>query len=267
MLGRMSAPDPTPTALLAVARLAAAAAGDHARLNAARRREATLVTRHDVKHKLDVECQEIAVATILKAFPGHAVLGEETAGAETPPPAGPQWIVDPIDGTVNFFHGLPLWCCSVAVRVDGVMAAGVVRAPELGLCFEAARDAPARCNGELIGVSATRRLDRAVVHTGCDRKEGPARAFRFLECLASRVQRPRLLGAAALDVCFVAAGRADAYFEHGIYLWDIAAAGLILECAGGRIEVLKAHGGYRLAVLASNGALHASLRRLLRQAL
>ncbi|MDD5705678.1 MAG: inositol monophosphatase [Kiritimatiellae bacterium] len=254
----------TPTALLAVARLAATAAGNHARLNSDRRHDANSVARHDIKHKLDVECQEIATQTILRAFPGHAVLGEETAGSETQPPAsGVEWIIDPIDGTVNFFHGLPIWCCSVAARLDGTMQAGVVFAPEIGLVFEAASDSPARCNGELIHVSETDDLERAIVHTGCDKNENPARSFRFFQCIAGCVQRPRLFGSAALDICFVAAGKADAYFEHGIYLWDIAAAGLILERAGGCCETLKAHKGYRMAALASNGLLHGALRERL----
>jgi myo-inositol-1(or 4)-monophosphatase len=258
----MSANTPirTPTALLAVARLAACAAGDHARLNLARRHDTNSLDRHDVKHKLDVECQQVATETILRAFPGDDVLGEETAGAESPPPAGAEWIIDPIDGTVNFFHGLPLWCCSVAVRVNGVMTAGAVYAPELGYCFEAACDAPARCNGAPIGVSATARLDHATVHTGCDKHVDPARVFCFFSSIAEVAQRPRLLGSAALDICLVACGKADAYFENGIYLWDMAAAGLILERAGGRCETLKERGGYRRAVLATNGALHAPLR-------
>ncbi len=253
-------PTRTPTELLAVARLAACAAGDHARLNLGRRHETDSIDRHDVKHKLDVECQQVATATILRAFPGDKVLGEEGVGAATPPPAGAEWIVDPIDGTVNFFHGLPLWCCSVAVRVNGVMTAGVVYAPEPGYCFEASCDLPARCNGALIGVSATTRLDHATIHTGCDKHADPLRSLRFFSAIAEVAQRPRLLGSAALDICLVACGKADAYFENGIYLWDMAAAGLILERAGGRCETLKERGGYRRAVLASNGLLHARLR-------
>jgi myo-inositol-1(or 4)-monophosphatase len=112
-------------------------------------------------------------------------------------------------------------------------------------------------------VSQTGRADRATVHTGSDRSEDPSRAFRFFNRLAAAVQRPRILGSAALDICFVAAGRADAYFEHGIFVWDVAAAGLILERAGGVCEVLKDHGAFRMAVLASNGRLQAPLRAML----
>ncbi len=256
-------PSVTSTVLLAVARLAATRAGEHAAANLHRRGDAALVARHDVKHKLDVECQEVATATILSAFADHAVLGEESVEQYVAPAGGVEWVLDPIDGTINFFHGLPLWCCSVAARVDGRVVAGVVYAPELRLCFEATWDGPAICNGEVLQVSATDDLTRATVHTGSDKSESPARAFRFFTALGLAVQRPRILGSAALDLCFVAAGRADGYFEHGIYLWDMAAAGLIIERAGGTCEVLKAHGGYRLAVLATNGRLHAPLKALL----
>ena len=252
-----------PEALLKVARLAATRAGDHALGNVRRRGEVNVISRHDVKHILDVECQAVATETILAACPGDAILGEETAGEERPAPGGAEWIIDPIDGTVNFFHGLPHWCCSVAVRRGGVMQAGVVCAPELGLVFEAAADGPACCNGRPIRCSALADPSHALVLTGSDKAEDPARSFRFFAALARLVQRPRVLGAAALDICLVARGAADGYFEHGIYLWDIAAASLILERAGGTCEILARHGGYRLAFLASNGHLHAAFKTCL----
>ena len=252
-----------PEALLHVARLAATRAGNHALGNVRRRGEVNAISRHDVKHILDVECQAVATATILAACPGDAILGEETAGEERPAPGNAEWIIDPIDGTVNFFHGLPHWCCSVAVRRGGVMQAGVVYAPELGLVFEATVDGPACCNGRPIRCSVLADPSHALVLTGSDKAEDPARAFRFFAALARLVQRPRVLGAAALDICLVARGAADGYFEHGIYLWDIAAASLILARAGGADEVLRMHGRYRLAFLASNGHLHAALKTCL----
>jgi myo-inositol-1(or 4)-monophosphatase len=258
---------PSPTALLAVARLAAIRAGDHARHSHGRRDEVNALSRHDVKHKLDVECQQIATATIEAAFSGQTILGEETAGDEYPAPPGVEWIIDPIDGTVNYFHGLPYWCCSIAARTDGVLQAGVVYAPEMQLCFEAAIDGPALCNSRPIQCSSRTHLPHALVNTGTDKSEDPSRSFRFFNALATRVQRPRIMGAAALDICLVAQGASDGYFEHGVYLWDIAAASLILTRAGGTSEVLRAHGRYRLAYLASNGHLHGALRDALMQAM
>ncbi len=262
-----SGADPTPDALLAAALLAARRAGLHALSCGARRREANLVARHDVKLKLDVECQELATGTLLSCFPGHAVLGEEddpsapsTARTDSPY----EWIVDPIDGTVNFFHGNPYWCCSVAVRREGEVLAGCVFAPAMDLLFEAAVGRPALRNGAPIRVSDIDRLDRANVHTGADKDAAiSSEPFRFFGRIARLAQRPRIFGAAALDICMVAAGAAEAFFEPGIFLWDIAAADLILRQAGGRGSVMRRRKGHHMAYLASNGLVHAALEAAL----
>lgn len=168
--------------LLPCAMEAAMAAGQHARRNWRRRTEAISLSPHDVKLKLDIECQERATATIRRRFPKHAVLGEET------PSAGPSghasrwlWIIDPIDGTVNFSHGLPLWCCSVAVRRAGATIAGAVYAPLLGELYAAGPDSPATLNGVRIKVSDVSSVERALVLTGLDKKAQPGKkALRFL---------------------------------------------------------------------------------------
>jgi myo-inositol-1(or 4)-monophosphatase len=250
---------PAPSTLLDVARQAARQAGEHVLSQVNRRSDTDHVLRHDIKHKLDREAQEIASATILAACPGHAILGEETAGDELPPSVV-RWVIDPIDGTINFTHGLPLWCCSIAAQINSETVAGVVFAPELGLLYEATTDQPARCNGAPLHVSTINRLDQALVHTGADKDEHGLASFRFLNRIAEVAQRPRLTGSAALDVCWVAAGRTDAYFEPGVYLWDVAAAGLILARAGGCGEVLRAYAGYKMGYLATNGHLHKPLR-------
>lgn len=253
---------PPPASLLDLARRAACAAGDHVLASLSRRADTDLVSRHDIKHKLDREAQEIATATIQGARPDDAILGEETADCPLPKTAV-RWVIDPIDGTINFTHGLPLWCCSVAAQVGGRSVAGVVYAPEMRLRFEAMADGPAICNGCALRVSTTERLDLALVHTGADKSDPSAESFRFLNRVASVAQRPRVMGSAALDICWVAAGSTDAYFESGVYDWDVAAAGLILERAGGTTEVLRRYDGYKLAFLATNGHLHASLRAAL----
>jgi len=170
------------------------------------------------------------------------------------------WVIDPIDGTVNFFHGSPWWCCSVAAQVGGRSVAGAVFAPELGWLFEATADGPALWNGRPLRVSDVARTDLAMIHTGADKADLGEHSFRFLRAVAAMAQRARITGAAAIDICLVAAGRADAFFESGIYLWDMAAAGLLVERAGGACEILRAYDGYRMAVLASNGRLHAPIR-------
>ena len=255
---------PAPAALLAVARLAASRAGDHARRNQSRSGDVNSITQQDVKHKLDIECEEIVKGVIRTCRPADHILAEESAEGEAAvPPGAVQWVVDPIDGTVNFFHGMPMWCCSVAAMVDGVSQAGVVYAPALGMLFEATGDGPALCNGDPIAVSRTARLEHAMLNTGSGRQSGTDQGYRILHAIIDTVQRPRIMGAAALDLCLVASGRSDAYFEFGVYIWDVAAGGLILERAGGRCEVIKRYGDHKMAVLGSNGLLHAGLRERL----
>ena len=271
----MSEKDTTlsPLSLLAVAKLAAQRAAHHALSQRERRGEAKMVARHDVKLVLDVECQDIATKVILQSFPGHHVLGEEDEESKILNPKSKtdyEWIIDPIDGTVNFFHGNPYWCCSVAVRRGSEVLAGCVCAPEMNLVFEATCDSPALRNGIPIRVSATSRLDRANVHTGADKatmqKHGEGtmtlQPFRFFSAIALAAQRPRIFGAAALDICLVAAGSADAFFEPGLYIWDTAAADLILRQAGGTSALLRHHSPIRFAYLGSNGHLQRPLEEI-----
>ena len=250
---------PPATTLLAVAQQAARQAGEHVLSQLGRRGDTDKILRHDIKHKLDREAQEVATAAIRASFPEHAILGEETADVALPA-SDVRWVIDPIDGTINFTHGLPLWCCAIAAQVDERTVAGAVFAPELGLQFDAQAGGPARCNGRPLRVSETDRPDRALIHTGADKDNPGAASFRFLNRIAEIAQRPRVMGSAALDICWVAAGKTDAYFEPGVFLWDVAAAGLILECAGGRCEVLRRGSGYKMAVLATNERLHQTLR-------
>jgi myo-inositol-1(or 4)-monophosphatase len=249
----------TPVNLLAIAQLAARRAGDLVAANMHRRLDTATLTRHDVKHKLDLEAQIVATGVIQATCEKPAILGEETWNRMLPD-AEVLWIIDPIDGTINFFHGLPFWCCSVAACMNDTVVAGAVYAPELHLMFEATIDGPALCNGEQLQVSATARLDLALLHTGTDKSDTTPAAFRFLQRITEIAQRPRIMGSAALDMCYVAAGKTDAYFEPGIFIWDMAAAGLIVERAGGKCETLKRYDGYRMAVMATNGKLHTPLR-------
>jgi len=250
---------PSPSALLNVARHAACTAGDHVLTQIGRRNDTDAVLRNDIKHKLDRESQEIATAAILASYPDHAILGEETYQAILPD-TPVRWVIDPIDGTVNFTHGLPIWCCSVAAQINQRTVAAVVYAPELRLRFEARVDGPATCNDVILHASTTPRLDQALLHTGAEKTENPNQSFRFLTRIAEVAQRPRVLGSAALDICWVAAGKTDGYFEPSIYIWDMAAASLILERSGGIGEILHRYDEYRLAFLATNPHIHKPLR-------
>lgn len=249
--------------LLDCAVAAARAAGDHALANWGRRTEIIQLAAHDVKLRLDVECQEQAEAVIHGAFPGHAILGEEGAAAGRAGGAEVEWIVDPIDGTVNFSHGLRRWCCSIACRSRGELLAGVVYAPALDEFFTGARGEPSRLNGSPIQVSDIDDLARGIVMTGMDKSLRPdLRPYAVFESIAARSLKARIMGAAALDICHVACGRADGYFEAGIYIWDIAAAWLIVEGAGGRGEALtEPDDSYRMSFVATNGLIHDSLKQ------
>ncbi len=249
----------SPLQLQAVTTLAARRAGEHVMANLHRRGDCNSNLRTDVKHKLDIEAQESAEAVIREIFPEHGILGEESTD-QPQDNAEWLWIIDPIDGTINFFHGLPWWCCSVAVRHNGQTLAGSVFIPEMGLMYEATAVTPALCNGAIIRVSETREISLAMLATGADKSDLDGRAFRFMRKIAAIAQRPRILGAAAVDMCMVASGRIDGYFESGIYTWDMAAGALIVERAGGRTEILRQYPGHRMAFLATNGHLHAACR-------
>lgn len=262
--------------LLDAAVAAATAAGDHARKNRHRSADAVQRKQHDVKLELDVECQTVALGLIGERFPGHAILGEEDALLERGSQGGRGgglawtsdgylWIVDPIDGTVNFSHGLRQWCCSVAVWKDGAPMAGAVYAPELNELYAASCDTGATLNGAAIGVTQTAHLSDALVMTGLDNVDfGEDPPLTILARLTGRTQRPRTMGCAALDCCQVAAGRADGYFEQAIHVWDVAAAGLIVERAGGRTSVLWTRSRTQLGFVAANPRIHDALRDVIR---
>lgn len=264
----MSTSSPSDLDLLACAVEAATVASTHAMTNRSRRREVLQAYHHDVKLLLDGECQRKAEEVIRGAYPAHAVLGEED-----PEPSEPaqvpeyRWVIDPIDGTVNFSHGLPFWCCAVAVQRRGQTVAGAVVAPEAGERYTAARGQPAHGNGRPLAVSTTGRLAEAMVMTGLDKLvEYKLPSFAVFTRLAAAARKARVMGCAALDMCRVASGQADGYFEAGIYLWDVAAAGLVVECAGGCYEVVdRLPQPYRLCSLATNGRIHAEMRELVTQ--
>lgn len=252
--------------LLACAVSAAKTAGNHAMKNMSRRNRVARRYLHDVKLELDIECQIRAEKTIEDTFPDHAILGEEDeeVGIVRGHGSEYEWIIDPIDGTVNFSHGLPFWCCSVAVRKNERVLAGAVYSPGLGELFTARAGGPALCNGVPVRVSRIRAVSDSMVFTGLDKNiDRGIPPYAMFERISGSVQRARIMGCAALDICRVASGRAEAYFESGIYIWDVAAAGLIVQRAGGRVETLAAGEGHRLSFLATNGRVHAALKRLL----
>ena len=242
-------------------------------------------SQHDIKLELDVRCQKLIERMLHQAFPEIALLGEEgESGAAT---AKLRWVVDPIDGTVNYAHGMPHACVSIALQIrsakpqvsgvrsrkqitrpassvpDYVTVLGVVYDPFTDELWTALRGGPARLNGRLIRVSQRRTLGVAIVSIGFSKsKAALTTSLPRFNRLARRARKMRIMGSAALALTYVASGRFDAYLERRISLWDIAAGGLILECAGGRFEIRPITGYHRYEMRASNGLIHRQLPAL-----
>ena len=244
--------------LLDVCTEAARTAGEHALKNIHRRGEVAQHFDHDIKLVMDSECQHVAESIIHRHFPDHAILGEEGCIAKD---HAFEWIIDPIDGTANYTRGLPSWCCSIAVRRDSEILAGCVFIPVLNECYTAAVDSAALCNGQPIHVSTVPTLEKATFFTGLTKDIDP-RSITFFSDMAHRASKIRILGSAAIDLCHVACGRSDGYFEAGLYLWDIAAAALIAERAGAVCTAWPRAEEHGLRFLGTNPHIHAAAREL-----
>ncbi len=216
---------------------------------------------HDIKLRLDKESQAMIAEDLLSAYPQDSFLGEEgCCGQES---CQAQWIVDPIDGTVNFFYGIPIFCVAIALRVDGQLVLGCVYDPMQKECYQAIVGGVATCNGKVIHASARSEMSRAVVFVGHGRhdKSGQKGIERFAR-ISAQVCKMRILGSAALSLCYIASGRMDAYVEHTLSLWDFAAAQVILDASGGRIDFSpRDEEGIKGQIIAWNGLLpiHAAL--------
>jgi myo-inositol-1(or 4)-monophosphatase len=251
-----------PSDLLNVAIEAAKASANHAMQNAQRRREVLKKSGRDITLKLDIECQQKAFNVIRSAFPAHDFIGEEQGHASGNLPVyqrtGYEWIIDPIDGTVNFSRGIPYWCSSVAVALDGRMNAGVVFAPALDLLYTATSESTSKLNDAPIQVSSTNRLSDALVCTSLTSSAKLAKASNDNEIahLSKKVHGVRIFGSAALDLCNVAQGSIDVYHEPFISIWDVAAGGLIVEKAGGKTEILAEYSSTDFSFVGTNAFLH-----------
>ncbi|WP_372794356.1 inositol monophosphatase [Pontiella sp.] len=255
--------EPSLDHLLDVAICAAEAAGKHAFNNKERRTETTETFNHDVKLLLDVESQKAAEAIIESEFPDHGILGEEEARPNRT--SAYEWIIDPIDGTMNFSHGFEYWCSSVAVRRNNQVVAGCIFAPDFDAYYTAHSECEAKRNGTPIRVRETNRLSEAMVFSGLSKEmeNQPDTHFSLFRMLALNTKKLRINGAAALDLCRVADGTADAFFEGGIFLWDYAAGVLIAERAGAVSavypDISNPHGA---TVLVSNQPLMDGLKAI-----
>ncbi|MCS6913281.1 MAG: inositol monophosphatase family protein [Myxococcales bacterium] len=218
--------------------------------------------RADLVTRFDREAEQTIVAGLRARYPSHAVLAEE-GGAQPGSPDAPRWIVDPLDGTTNFAHGLPLFSVSIACEVQGVVRVGVVVAPALGWTFTAVRGGGAFCNGRPLAVSQTTVLDEALLVTGFpyDKRSSEQDNLAQFAALEKRVHGVRRLGSAALDLALVACGWLDGYWEMKMKPWDLAAGLLLVEEAGGRTSDWQGRpvNLWQGDAVATNGHLHEAL--------
>jgi myo-inositol-1(or 4)-monophosphatase len=251
---------------------AAREAGRVMRRNLLASKQVDCVAAHDVKLALDVRCQCLIQRRLTRAFPDITLLGEE---GDQPDAHGElRWVVDPIDGTVNFSHGIPHACVCIALqqrsRAKGALLdhgyqtiLGVVYDPFQDELWTAVRGGPALLNGRRIQVSHTARLREAMVAMGFGKSEQSVRrSLRLFGQLSLRAQKVRNMGVAGLAMVYVATGRFDAYIEKGISLWDVAAGGFILERAGGEYWREPGETPLTYRMIASNGRMRRPIEAL-----
>jgi myo-inositol-1(or 4)-monophosphatase len=243
---------------------AARAAGDILRQRIDSIREVRHKGLVDIVTDVDLQSEHEVCSLILDAFPSHSILGEE-GGSRAGDPRY-RWIVDPLDGTTNYAHGFPFFCVSIGFEVDGQLQLGVVYAPSLQELFIGERGHGATLNGQPISVSAVDMLTNALLATGFpyEREDFP-RALKSFEAVSLASQAVRRAGSAALDLCYVACGRLDGYWEHRVKAWDLAGGALIVAEAGGQLSRTDGSSFDVDAnqVLASNQLLHPGLVEIL----
>lgn len=221
----------------------------------------------DLVTEVDLAVERMFRAMIAERFPEHTVLAEELGGADQA--RGKYcWIFDPLDGTTNYAHGLPIFASSLALEVDGVITAGAVYDPSRRELFTATLGGGARINGIPMRVSPTAGIIDALLVTGFPYTvhESAEELVSLFAAFLSRAQAVRRLGSAALDLCYVAAGRMDAFWEQHLKPWDMAAGALILTEAGGIVTALDGSpfDVRKGQLMASNGHLHRALLEVVR---
>ncbi len=243
---------------------AARAAGDliQARAGSINRRDVREKGLHDLVTEVDEESQRLIMRRLTEAFPEYGFLAEEdTDGARTA--ASRRWIIDPIDGTTNFTHGVPPYAVSIALAEGEEVVVGVVLEVVSGELFTAVRGGGSFLNGERMRVSTAPDLSAALISTGF-----PYRSVDHLEEYLGvlgdfmfRCQGVRRHGSASIDLAYLAAGRFDGFFETGLMPWDVAAGTLLIRESGGTVSRFSGHGDpvFSRQILASNGRLHDSL--------
>jgi myo-inositol-1(or 4)-monophosphatase len=225
----------------------------------------TKSSRTDMVTAVDRASEALIVGTIEQQRPDDGVLGEE--GSRRDGTSGVRWLIDPVDGTTNYLYSYPVFAVSIGVEVDGEVVAGAVAHPSLGEVFTARTGGGARCNGRPIAVSGKADLPTALVGTGFGyRAEQRDEQARWLQHVLPAVRDIRRAGAASIDLCWVACGRLDAFYEAGLSPWDVAAGALIATEAGAEVSDFGGGPVRPGSVVAASPAIASDLRRLLADA-
>jgi myo-inositol-1(or 4)-monophosphatase len=247
------------------ARQTALAAGEILRRGQRKHQTFTLKGRVDLVTAYDLRSERLIIDRITRAFPHHAVLAEERG--ENHKQSRFRWVIDPLDGTTNFAHGYPAFCVSIGLEVDGEPALGVVYDPVHDELFHAVRGQGAFVNRRRIHVSEQKALSRSLLATGfpydiaesnVDNLDNFARMYKVAQGI-------RRCGSAALDLCHVACGRFDGFWELKLHPWDVAAGMVIVVEAGGRVTDFHGHKSsiFDLDIIASNGRIHRQIQDIL----
>ena len=257
--------------LLATAVKAAHAAGDIMRRNLMAVKKINEATQRDIKLELDVQCQRRIESMLTRAHPEIAILGEEENVGDIE--SDLRWVVDPIDGTVNFTYGIPHACVSIALQQrlakrnryseDYETIIGAVLDPFTDELWTAIRGQTAKLNGKKIRVN-NGGLREALLSIGFAKDAKTLEYMMpYFTKLVPKIRKPRIMGSATLALTYVACGRFHGYIESKVRLWDIAAGGLIVECAGGEFWRLpRKKGEHSFAIIASNGKIRKQVERL-----
>ncbi|WP_409966472.1 Inositol-1-monophosphatase [Mycovorax composti] len=221
--------------------------------------------RNNLVTEADEASEKAIIEVIKKTYPDHHILTEESG--DLPQHSEYKWIIDPIDGTINFAHGIPINCISVAVEKSGEMILGMVYNPHMNELFFAERGGGATLNGKPIKVSSETDAMKSCLVTGfpytyIHEQNGPLQVFERLITEGVPVRR---LGAAAIDLCWVACGRLDGFYEHRLQPWDSAAGFLIVEEAGGKVTDFDGnpYSPYQHRILATNGLIHEQMLKVI----
>lgn len=254
------------TRLVAVARDLALEAGAILKKGFQSRISIEFKGRIDPVTNIDLRSERLITRAIAKRFPTHTILTEE--GSNSSGSSGVRWVIDPLDGTVNFSHGFPVYCVSIGIEIDGRLAGGAVFDPERDELFWAVTGGGAFLNKKRIHVTTERKLERCLMATGFAYDIGTARRnnLGLFARVAKKVQGVRRPGSAAIDLCWLASGRLDGFWELKLAPWDTAAAKVIVEEAGGTTSRVdgSTHTIFSNDLLATNRQIHRAMITLLK---